>query len=100
MKDESKKRFYKLNHTQNVEYHRKQAAIVFDFVQHLKNQQTISEIGFKHTRADLIKALYDVLFAANRQMDYRQWLHDMRTIQEPEAKKETWIKKIFKKGTE
>ena len=75
------------NHEQNVEYHRKQAAIVFDFVQHLKNQKTISEIGFKHTRADLIKALYDVLLAANRQMDYRQYLHDIRVFEQNNAEK-------------
>ena len=90
-----KAKFKAFNHEQNVEYHRKQAAIVFDFVQHLKNQQTISEIGFKHTRADLIKALYDVLFAANRQMDYRQYLHDLREVEKKKTERVPWYKKFF-----
>ena len=90
-----KAKTYKFNHEEQMEYHRRQSAVVYDFIQYIKAEKTVSDVGFKHSRAELISALYDVMFAAHRQMDYRQRLHDLRELEKKNTERVPWYKKFF-----
>ena len=84
-------------HEENAEFHRNQATIVFEYIQYLKEQQTIEPMMFKHTRKELICALYDVMFAANRQMNYRDWLQSRREVEKERKENQSFMQRLFGK---
>lgn len=65
------------SHKQNADYHRQRAAIVYEYIQYLQDhkyeQPQFSE-PFQYSHIELVSALYDVLFAANKQIAYREYL--------------------------
>lgn len=69
------------SHKQNADYHRQRAAIVYEYIQYLQahkfEQPQFSE-PFQYSQLELVGALYDVLFAANKQIAYRDYLQHKR----------------------
>ena len=68
-------------HEQNAEFHRRNYAIVARYVGYLRG--VCNE--FEYSRKELIDALYDTLFAANQQLNYRDYIHS-RNEQEKAAR--------------